>query len=81
MFLLNSATKVSTNRSVKSAEMELSARLSALACLHLPDSSLLSVQYDAKRICELSERLVDRIMAECPMVIRNGDADHMYPGR
>ena len=38
-------------------------------------------QYDIKHTNELSQRLVDRIMAECPMVVRNGDAGHMYPGR
>lgn len=38
------------------------------------------MEYDSKRITMLSNRLVNRIMAECPHVIRNGDADHMYPG-
>lgn len=38
------------------------------------------MEYDAKRIEELSNRLVDRIMAECPRVVRNGDTEHMYPG-
>ena len=38
------------------------------------------VQYDSKRVGELSHRLVDRIMAECPQVVRNGDPEHMYPG-
>lgn len=39
------------------------------------------LQYDAKRISQMSKRLVDRIMAECSHVVRNGDQDHMYPGK
>ncbi|XP_025076471.1 cysteine desulfurase, mitochondrial-like [Pomacea canaliculata] len=38
------------------------------------------MDYDAKRISQMSKRLVDRIMAECSHVVRNGDQDHMYPG-
>nr|KAG5712636.1 hypothetical protein BaRGS_029691 [Batillaria attramentaria] len=38
------------------------------------------MEYDSKRITELSNRLVNRIMAECPQVVRNGDPEHMYPG-
>lgn len=38
------------------------------------------MEYDSKHIQKLSKRLIDRIMAECPQVIRNGDPDHMYPG-
>ncbi|KAK7114717.1 cysteine desulfurase-like isoform X2 [Littorina saxatilis] len=38
------------------------------------------MEYDSKHIEMLSNRLVNRIMAECPSVIRNGDKDHMYPG-
>lgn len=38
------------------------------------------MQYDAKRIGELSKRLIDKITSECPQVIRNGDQDSTYPG-
>ncbi|KAL8608363.1 cysteine desulfurase [Nucella lapillus] len=47
------------------------------AACHLAANEM---EYDAKRIHELSQRLVNRIMAECPRVVRNGDAEHMYPG-
>jgi len=36
--------------------------------------------YDASHVEGLSKRLIDRIMAELPQVIRNGDPEQTYPG-
>lgn len=38
------------------------------------------MDYDKKRIEKMSKRLVERIMAEVPKVIRNGDPEMTYPG-
>jgi len=38
------------------------------------------MSYDHARISKLSKRLVDTIMANLTHVVRNGDADHSYPG-
>lgn len=48
--------------------------------LFVVDDDLLYFQYDHTRIEKLSRRLVDRIQAGLQQVIRNGDADHSYPG-
>lgn len=37
-------------------------------------------EYDGARIKELSDRLVNKINAQCTHVIRNGDPDRAYPG-
>ena len=37
-------------------------------------------QYDHARIKSLSDRLVNKIQAALPMVIRNGDPERSYPG-
>jgi len=44
------------------------------------DVALKEMNYDHTRIEKLSRRLVDRIQAGLQQVIRNGDADHSYPG-
>lgn len=38
------------------------------------------LEYDHKRVTELSDRLVNGISAGLTHVIRNGDPDHSYPG-
>ncbi|KAL2296763.1 hypothetical protein Nmel_014809 [Mimus melanotis] len=38
------------------------------------------MEYDHKRISQLAERLVTKIMSEVPDVMMNGDQDHRYPG-
>ncbi|XP_013783791.1 cysteine desulfurase, mitochondrial-like [Limulus polyphemus] len=38
------------------------------------------MSYDHARLEHISRRLVDKIMAELPDVIRNGDPEHSYPG-
>ncbi|KAJ8042426.1 Cysteine desulfurase, mitochondrial [Holothuria leucospilota] len=38
------------------------------------------MEYDHKRVSQLSERLVSKIMSELPHVVRNGDAEQSYPG-
>ena len=38
------------------------------------------LQYDHKRVTELSDRLVNGITAGLTHVIRNGDPDQSYPG-
>lgn len=40
----------------------------------------LFLQYDHRRVSELSNRLVDKIMTNLPHVIRNGDTEETYPG-
>lgn len=42
--------------------------------------ALAEMEYDHKWIQMLSDRLVNRIMAEIPRVIRNGDPEFNYPG-
>lgn len=44
------------------------------------DLSMKEMEYDHKRISALSQRLIDRITAKVPQVIRNGDPDKTYPG-
>lgn len=36
--------------------------------------------YDHKRITELSDRLVNKLMSALPQVVRNGDRQNTYPG-
>ncbi|KAF2976629.1 hypothetical protein EK904_002019 [Melospiza melodia maxima] len=38
------------------------------------------MEYDHKRISQLAERLVTKIMSEVPDVVMNGDQKHRYPG-
>merc|ERR1712071_382175 len=38
------------------------------------------MNFDDVRISQLSKRLVDTIMENLTHVVRNGDADHSYPG-
>uniref|UniRef100_A0A8B9FQV8 cysteine desulfurase n=1 Tax=Amazona collaria TaxID=241587 RepID=A0A8B9FQV8_9PSIT len=38
------------------------------------------MEYDHKRISQLAERLVTKIMNEIPDVVMNGDKEHRYPG-
>lgn len=38
------------------------------------------LDYDRRHVERLSQRLVDRIMANLNMVVFNGDPDHTYPG-
>uniref|UniRef100_A0A8U7MUZ9 cysteine desulfurase n=1 Tax=Corvus moneduloides TaxID=1196302 RepID=A0A8U7MUZ9_CORMO len=38
------------------------------------------MEYDHKRISQLAERLVTKIMSEVPDVVMNGDQEHRYPG-
>ncbi|KAM6242695.1 cysteine desulfurase isoform 2-T2 [Spheniscus humboldti] len=38
------------------------------------------MEYDHKRISQLAERLVTKIMSEVPDVVMNGDREHRYPG-
>uniref|UniRef100_A0A8C4UDH1 Cysteine desulfurase n=1 Tax=Falco tinnunculus TaxID=100819 RepID=A0A8C4UDH1_FALTI len=38
------------------------------------------MEYDHKRISQLAERLVTKIMTEVPDVLMNGDREHRYPG-
>ncbi|KAI0212032.1 Cysteine desulfurase, mitochondrial [Lamellibrachia satsuma] len=38
------------------------------------------MEYDSRRIKMLSQRLLDKIMANIPEVIRNGDSEQCYPG-
>ncbi|RMB95511.1 hypothetical protein DUI87_27620 [Hirundo rustica rustica] len=38
------------------------------------------MEYDHKRILQLAERLVTKIMSEVPDVVMNGDREHRYPG-
>ncbi|XP_067652288.1 cysteine desulfurase-like [Haliotis asinina] len=38
------------------------------------------MEYDTERINKLSQRLIDRITAQVPQVIRNGDPNQTYPG-
>uniref|UniRef100_A0A8B9QXE0 Cysteine desulfurase n=1 Tax=Anas platyrhynchos TaxID=8839 RepID=A0A8B9QXE0_ANAPL len=40
----------------------------------------LGAAYDHKRISQLAERLVTKIMSEVPDVVMNGDREHRYPG-
>lgn len=42
--------------------------------------SQLEMDYDRKRIDKLSKLLIEKIMAEVPDVVRNGDPEHTYPG-
>ncbi|XP_076374206.1 nfs1 cysteine desulfurase isoform X3 [Tachypleus tridentatus] len=38
------------------------------------------MSYDHARLEHISKRLTDKIMAELPDVVRNGDPEHSYPG-
>ncbi|XP_064530430.1 cysteine desulfurase isoform X2 [Pseudopipra pipra] len=38
------------------------------------------MEYDHKRVSQLAERLVTKIMSEVPDVVMNGDREHRYPG-
>jgi len=38
------------------------------------------MEYDSARVEKLANRLIDKVMAECPQVIRNGDDKQTYPG-
>ncbi|XP_053814115.1 cysteine desulfurase isoform X2 [Vidua chalybeata] len=38
------------------------------------------MEYDHKRISQLAERLVTKIMSEVPDVVMNGDQEYRYPG-
>lgn len=38
------------------------------------------MEYDHKRISQLAERLVTKILSEVPDVVMNGDREHRYPG-
>lgn len=53
-------------------------------CIHFPMgfSSFLffSFQYDHEWMELLSKRLLDKLMSKIPQVVRNGDAEHSYPG-
>lgn len=52
-----------------------------LPCNVEPQSfNVLFLQYDHKRVTELSNRLVNGIAAGLTHVVRNGDPDHSYPG-
>jgi len=42
--------------------------------------SMEEMSYDSARIKMLSDRLINKIMAECPNVVRNGDPTETYPG-
>lgn len=52
-----------------------------LPCNVEPQSfNVLFLQYDHKRVTELSNRLLNGIAAGLTHVVRNGDPDHSYPG-
>lgn len=52
-----------------------------LPCNVEPQSfNALFLQYDHKRVTELSNRLVNGIASGLTHVVRNGDPDHSYPG-
>ena len=52
-----------------------------LPCNVEPQSfNVLFLQYDHKRVTELSNRLVNGIAAGLTHVVRNGDPDQSYPG-
>lgn len=42
--------------------------------------SIKEMEYDAKWVRKLSDRLINRITSQVPKVIRNGDPDFTYPG-
>lgn len=38
------------------------------------------LEYDHRRVSMLANRLIDKVMAELPDVVMNGDPEHRYPG-
>ena len=77
MSVLSSARDLHCVIAVRLSHLFLFCNLSPSCYSHRYVSVL---QYDSKRIRKLSDKLVGSIMAECPMVIRNGDVRHTYPG-